>query len=125
MRHILSTTLSKPLPIFTHATEHNGLIFTSCIQGFSPDSFELSADVAEEALQMFKNLAIILKESGSDMDHILKMTIFFSHLDRDFFIVNKVIDEVFSKKPPARSSIGVAELPRGCKVVVECVAAIL
>jgi 2-iminobutanoate/2-iminopropanoate deaminase len=117
----LSENLTKPLPSFAHATFHQDLIFTSCIQGFSPGQFELPKDVAKESEQMFSNLVTLLAECESDLDHVLKITLFFTHLDRDFLAVNQVLDQFF-QKPPARSSIGVKELPRGCRVVVEAIA---
>lgn len=121
MEHILSKSLVKPLPIFSHATIHNGLIFTSCIQGFDHKE-ELAQEVEQEARQMFLNLEVLLRECGSDLKHILKMTIFFADLKNDFLPVNQVINQIFKENPPARSSIGVGELPRHCRVVVECVA---
>lgn len=122
MEHIISKILSKPLPVFSHATQYNDLIFTSCIQGFAPGSFALPEEVEKECEQMLLNLKTILLEAKSDLGHVLKMTLFFSHLDRDFLLVNQVVNQFFRENPPARSSIGVAELPRGCRVVVECIA---
>jgi|HubBroStandDraft_1064217.scaffolds.fasta_scaffold202064_1 2-iminobutanoate/2-iminopropanoate deaminase len=120
MIYFLSKKLIKPLPTFSHAVIHNNLIYTSCIQGFL-NSGELPANIEEEARQMFLNLKTLLEECDSNLSQILKMTLFFSDLERDFLVVNQVINNLFSNSP-ARSSIGVKELPRACKIVVECIA---
>lgn len=121
MEHILSKKLVKPLPIFSHATTFENLIFTSCVQGFLANE-SVPKEIDQEATQMFKNLEALLIEAGSDLSRILKLTMFFLDLERDFLPVNKVFNQFFKDKPPARSSIGVSMLPRGCKVVVECIA---
>lgn len=124
IEHIVATALSKPLPIFSHATVYQGLVHVSCIQGFLPGTMEFPGDAKTQAEQVLKNLKQVLEQSGSSLDRVLKLTIFFRNLKDDFAAVNEVINRYFPKNPPARSSIGVAELPRDAKVVMECSAAI-
>ena len=118
----LCDELTKPLPVFSHAVVHGGVAYISCIQGFKPGGFVLPDEVADEAAQMMNNLSKVLAGVGSDFTKILKMSLFFSNLDRDFPAVNDVVNKYISSDAPARSSIGVAALPRGARVVVECVA---
>ena len=59
----------------------------------------------------------------ADLGHVLKITIFMTDL-RDFPKINEAVNEAFPESPPARSSIAVAELPRGAKVVIEAIAAV-
>ena len=59
---------------------------------------------------------------GSSLSHVLKITIFMTDME-DFPKINEAVNEVFPESPPARSSIAVAQLPRGAKVVVEAIAA--
>lgn len=70
---------------------------------------------------MMKNLDTLLKGIGSDFDSLLKMTLFFTDMARDFPSVNEVVNRYIPENSPARSSIGVAALPRACQVVVDCV----
>ncbi len=118
--------LTKPLPIYSHATVHNGIAYVSGVQGFVPGTFTFPAEggVAAQADQMMKNLGAILAGVGTDYARILKLNLFFSHLDRDFFAVNEVINRYIPADSPARSSLGVAALPRAALVVVDCVAAV-
>lgn len=74
IRYTLSQVLTKPLPVFNHATEFNGIIHVSCIQGFRPGTMDLIHEGAmEQAEQIFKNLNIVLKEAGSDLTQVLKL----------------------------------------------------
>lgn len=125
IRHIVASGLTKPLPIFSHATIYQGLIHVSCIQGFVPGTFEFpSPDAKAQAQQVLQNLKTVLEQAGSSLDRVLKLTIFFTDMQKDFAAVNEMINRYFPENPPARSSIGVAELPRNAKVVMECTAAI-
>ncbi len=84
MEHILSKKLVKPLPIFSHATTFENLIFTSCVQGFLANE-SVPKEIDQEATQMFKNLEALLIEAGSDLSRILKLTMFFFRSRTGFF----------------------------------------
>jgi len=121
IRRYVCDALTKPLPIYSHAAIHNGVAQVSAVQGFVPGTFEFPAGgAAAEAEQMIQNLAKILKGIGSDFSKILKMTLYFTNLERDFAPVNEVVNRYIPEHSPARSSIGVAALPRSARVVVDC-----
>lgn len=129
--HYLCEALTKPLPVYSHATIYRGVAQISAVQGFVPGTFSFpqaevttESAVAAEADQMMQNLAAILLGVGSDFGKILKMTLYFTDMARDFVAVNEVINRYIPEHSPARSSIGVAALPRACKVVVDCCAAV-
>jgi 2-iminobutanoate/2-iminopropanoate deaminase len=113
--------LTKPLPIYSHATIHNGVAHISAVQGFIPGTFTFpEGGVAAEAEQMLQNLSKILKGIGSGFDKILKMTLYFIDMEKDFLATNDVVNRYIPDHGPARSSIGVAALPRNARVVVDC-----
>lgn len=121
----LCEDLTKPLPIYSHATIHRGVAQISAVQGFVPGTFNFpEGGVAGEADQMLQNLAKILRGIGGDFGRILKMTLYFTDMARDFPAVNEVVNRYIPAHSPARSSIGVAALPRGCRVVVDCSVAV-
>jgi len=124
VRHITCDGVTKPLAVFSHATVHNGIVYVSCIQGFIPGTFEFpSAAAADQARQALSNLKVVLEQAGSRLSHVLKITIFMTDM-RDYAKINEAVNEAFPEKPPARSSIAVAELPRNAKVVIEAIAAV-
>jgi 2-iminobutanoate/2-iminopropanoate deaminase len=124
VRHITCDGVTKPLPLYSHATVHNGIVYVSCIQGFIPGTFEFPSAAAEDqARQVLRNLKVVLEQAGSDLRHVLKITLFMTDM-RDFPKINEAVNEAFPEAPPARSSIAVAELPRNAKVVIEAIAAV-
>ncbi|HEY9717022.1 MAG TPA: RidA family protein [Trichormus sp.] len=120
--HITSPNLTKPLPIYSHATIHNGMVYTSAIQGFIPGSFDFpSLDPKVQAQQVLDNLKKLLDEVGSGTDRIVKMTIYMTQ-SKYFPGINEAVNEVFPESPPARSSITVADLPHDAEVAIEVIA---
>lgn len=69
-------------------------------------------------------MEVILDEAGSDLAHVLKLTIFMTEMT-GFDEINDAINAAFPVNPPARSSIAVPALPKGAKVVMEAIAAVL
>src|SRR5262245_13602865 len=123
VRHVICDGVTKPLPLFSHATVHNGTVYVSCIQGFIPGTFEFPSAAEDQARQVLRNLKAVLEQAGSDLRHVLKITLFMTDM-RDFPKINEAVNEAFPESPPARSSIAVAELPRNAKVVIEAIAAV-
>ncbi len=122
--HVVAEGVTKPLPIYSHATIYQGLVHVSGIQGFIPGTFLFPApDAATQAAQALENLKTVLEQSSSSLDRILKMNLYFVDMDADFPSVNDVINRYFPKDPPARSSVAVAKLPRQARFVIDCVAA--
>src|SRR4051794_21521365 len=102
IQHFTSDKLTKPLPLYTHATIHNGIVYVSCLQGFIPGTFDFPSTAPEDqARQVLKNLKTLLEEVGSSLSHVLKMTIFMTDM-KDFPKINEAVNEAFPQSPPAR-----------------------
>ena len=78
-------------------------------------------DVASETETTFDNIAAVLAAAGSDLAHVVKTTVFLVDM-ADFAAMNEVYAKRFGAHRPARSTVGVASLPRGFRVEIECVA---
>jgi reactive intermediate/imine deaminase len=72
--------------------------------------------------QVFKNLKAIVTAAGASFDDMVKATVFLTDLSH-FALVNKIMAEYFREPYPARAAVGVASLPRGAQVEVECIVA--
>jgi 2-iminobutanoate/2-iminopropanoate deaminase len=77
---------------------------------------------AAEAAQCLKNIRAILQAAGMDMQHVVKVTVFLTDMAH-FAPVNEVYAKAFSAPFPARACVAVRELPLGCLVEIEAVAA--
>lgn len=79
--------------------------------------------IEAETKQVMKNMEAILKEIGVGFENVVKTTIFLVTMN-DFAVVNQVYGSYFRQNPPARSTVAVAELPRGAKVEIEVTVAV-
>lgn len=107
---------------YSQAISANGLVFCSGQVALPPEGGELVSDsVAEQTRQCITNLEAVLAEAGTDIDNVVKVSAFLTDM-ADFAEFNEVYAEFFTGQVPARATIGVAGLPKGAKVEIECIA---
>ncbi len=106
---------------YCHAAVVGEVVYCSGNVGIDAGAKLVSEDVAVQAKQALANLATVLEQTGSGMDHVVKTTVFITNMS-DYPVVNAVYAEAFGDHAPARSCVGVAELPLGAKVEVEAIA---
>lgn len=99
------------------------LVFTSGQIPFNTNGELVSDDVQEQARQSLNNIKKILEEAGTNVDNVVKCTVFISDMN-DFPEINEVYEEFFTKPYPARSCVEVARLPKDVKVEIEAIATI-
>jgi reactive intermediate/imine deaminase len=83
----------------------------------------VTGGVEAQIHQVFKNLKAIVAAAGATFDDVVKATVFLTDLSH-FALVNKIMAEYFREPYPARAAVGVAALPRGAEVEVECIVAL-
>lgn len=106
---------------YSHAVVINDMVFTSGQLGLIPETGKLPGGVEAQTEQALINLRNVLKASGTDMEHVVKTTVFVQDL-ADFAKVNAIYAKFFATNPPARSCVQVAKLPAGGLVEIEAVA---
>lgn len=79
----------------------------------------VSGGLEAELRQAIANLAALLEREGATLAEVTKTTVFLRHLGSDYPKMNEVYVELFGDHRPARSAIGVADLPLGALVEVE------
>jgi 2-iminobutanoate/2-iminopropanoate deaminase len=84
-------------------------------------SWRISGSIQEQTEQVFSNLRAILEEAGSELERLLKTTVFLTDLD-DFQGMNEVYAKHVGDQPPARSTVEVARLPSGAVIEIEAIA---
>ena len=80
----------------------------------------VGANITEQAEQVMKNLQAVLREAGTDFDHVVKTTCFLADMN-DFAAFNAVYGSYITSAP-ARSCVAVAALPKGALCEVEVIA---
>lgn len=103
-------------------TVHNGLLFLSGLTAIDPNTGKLAGDAAQQAGKALSIAKNILADYGSDMDNVLRCTIYLSDM-RDFASVNEAYARHFSAPYPARTCVEVSKLPMGARVEIDIIAA--
>ncbi|WP_225878968.1 RidA family protein [Zeimonas arvi] len=80
----------------------------------------VDGDFTAQVERAFANLAAVVKAAGGRLDQIVKLTLFLTDLGQ-FGTVNEIMQRHFRAPYPARSTLGVASLPRGAQFEVEAV----
>jgi reactive intermediate/imine deaminase len=124
-KQIISTT-EAPSAIgpYSQAVRVGNTIWVSGQIPLDPATKELvGGDIEAQIRRVFENLKIIVLAAGAGLDEVVKVNIFLIDLSH-FALVNKVMAEYFRSPYPARAAVGVASLPRGAQVEVECIVAL-
>jgi 2-iminobutanoate/2-iminopropanoate deaminase len=109
---------------YSQAMVYNGLVFVAGQLPFKPGSAEkIVGPIEEQAEQCLANLREILRAAGSDLNRLLKVTIFISDIDL-WGRVNAVYTRVLGEHKPARAVIPCKELHYGYQIEIEAIAAL-
>ena len=118
---ILTPNASPPGGHYSQATVFENLIFTAGQLAITSTGERLNGPIEEQALQALKNIKAIVEAAGSDLNHVLKTTVFISDISL-WPKVNQVYSEFFGNHKPARSIIPVKELNHGFIIEIEAIA---
>ena len=77
-------------------------------------------DIDAEIKRVFENLKAVAEAAGGSLAHVVKLTVFLTDLVH-FAKVNEIMATYFSEPYPARAAVGVAQLPKGARVEMECI----
>jgi reactive intermediate/imine deaminase len=106
---------------YSQAVRAGDTVYLSGQVPFDPATMQLvSGDIEVQARRVFENLKAVAEAGGGSLAQAVKFTIFLTDLSH-FAKVNEVMTQYCSKPYAARSTIGVAQLPRGAQIEVECV----
>ncbi|MCH4533761.1 RidA family protein [Staphylococcus haemolyticus] len=120
MKTINTNKAPEALGPYSHAMVVNNLVFTSGQIPLDTEGNIVSDDVKEQTKQVLDNLSVVLEEAGSDLNSVVKATIFISDMN-EFQQINEVYGSYFSEHQPARSCVEVGRLPKDVKVEIEVV----
>ena len=108
---------------YAQAVETNGLVITSGQLPIDPATGAFPEGIQAQTRQSLTNVKAILTEAGTDMDHVLKTTVFLSDMN-NFAAMNEVYATFFTEGSyPSRSAVEVARLPKDALVEIEVIAA--
>jgi 2-iminobutanoate/2-iminopropanoate deaminase len=107
---------------FSQAVLANGFLFVSGQIPMDPRTRELSrGDLAEQAELVLRNLQAVLEAGGSSLDRVVKVGVFLKDMDQ-FARFNEVYARFFPSRPPARTTVEAARLPKEILVEIDAIA---
>lgn len=125
----------KPVGLYPHARKVGNLLFLS---GIGPRTVNdeipglkldkngnfLEFDFEAQCRNVFENVHIVLKESGSSWDKLVDVTVFLVNMKRDFITYNRIYAEYFKDSQPCRTTVEINSLPTPIAIELKCIATI-
>jgi 2-iminobutanoate/2-iminopropanoate deaminase len=105
---------NTPVPIgpYSHIATVGEFITIGGTAGFDPATGQLAGpDTYRQAQQILDSFKVMLESVGSDLDHVLHVNVFLQRMS-DFEDMNRAYVEKMGDHRPARTVIGVNELPK-------------
>ncbi len=114
----------KPAGHYSPGIVHNGLVYVSGQLPMDlktrepfPGAIEVQTELA------LRNVEAVLHEAGTDLDHVLQMTIYVSDIEL-WGKVNETYARVMGEHRPARAIVPVKDLHFDTKIEIQAIAAV-
>lgn len=126
MEKQIISTAEAPAAIgpYSQAVRVGNTLWVSGQIPLDPRSKEMvTGNIEVQARRVFDNLLAIVTAAGATFDNVVKANVYLTDLGH-FAVVNAVMADYFREPYPARAAVGVAALPRGAEIEVECIVAL-
>jgi len=121
-KHLESTHGPKALGPYSSGVWAGDLLYLSGQTPVDPANGELiKGDIAAQTNRVFDNFAAVLKDAGLSLDDVVKCNVYLTDM-ANFAAMNATYEKRFSKPYPARTTIGVKQLPKDAMVEIEMIA---
>ncbi|MGH8153535.1 MAG: RidA family protein [Rhodanobacteraceae bacterium] len=121
---IHSDSAPKAIGPYSQAVRTGNTLYLSGQTPIDPATGEIVAGGIEaEATRVFENLKAVLAAAGASFEDVVRVAIYMADLG-NFGAVNEVMKRYFREPYPARTTIGVAALPRGAAVEIDVIAVV-
>ena len=124
MDYIATNDAPKAIGPYSQAVRAGNLLFLSGQIPLDPAKGELvQGDFATQTRRVFENLKAVLAEAGATFAQVTRATVYLTDLG-NFQTLNGIYAEYFGDHKPARSTVGVASLPKGATVEIDLIAVV-
>ena len=112
----------KAIGPYVQAIKANGLVYTAGQIPLDPKTGKIiEGGIKEQTRRVMENLKAVLTAAGSSLEKVVKATVFLKNMT-DFAAMNDIYGEYLDSAKPARSTVAVAELPRGALIEIDLIA---
>jgi reactive intermediate/imine deaminase len=122
MRQVIHTDKApQAIGPYSQAVRAGDTVYLSGQIPLDPKTMQLvTGDIDAEIRRVFDNLKAVAEAAGGSLANAVKVNVFLTDLTH-FARVNEIMATYCTQPYPARAAIGVAQLPRGARVEVECI----
>lgn len=122
-KEVISTTNApKAIGPYEQAIKVGEFVYASGQIPLDPKTGNVvEGDIKIQTHRAIENLKAVLEAAGTSLDRIVKTTVFLKNIG-DFAAMNEVYAEYLGTAKPARSTVAVADLPRGALVEIDLIA---
>jgi 2-iminobutanoate/2-iminopropanoate deaminase len=122
MEIIASDKAPKAIGPYSQAIRSGNIIYTSGQIALDPATGNLvDGDFAAQVQRVFENLNAVLTAGGTNFSSVVKATVYLTDL-ANFATLNEIYASHFGDTKPARTTVGVGQLPRGALVEIDLIA---
>jgi reactive intermediate/imine deaminase len=119
---INSDQAPKAIGPYSQAIRAGNVIYTSGQIALDPATGALvEGDFTAQAHRVFENLKAVLAAAGATFSNVAKATVYLTDL-ANFTTLNEIYASYFGATKPARTTVGVAQLPKGGLVEIDLIA---
>jgi len=112
----------KAIGPYSQAIRVGNILYTSGQIALDPATGNLvEGDFAAQARRVFENLKAVLAAGGTSFGNVVKATVYLTDL-ANFVTLNEIYASYFGDTKPARTTVGVAQLPKGGLVEIDLIA---
>ena len=123
MNKIIISTEDAPAAIgaYSQAVKAGDQVYVSGQIPLVPETGDLVSDnFSQQAKQVFANLSAIAKAAESDLNNVVKLTVYL--IDLNYFAeLNKIMSEYMTEPYPARAAVEVSALPKGAQIEIDAI----
>jgi reactive intermediate/imine deaminase len=114
----------EPKGHYSPAVVHNGLVYVSGQLPRNAETGEVETGAIEAQTELaLRNVEQILLAAGSDLNHVLQMTIYVSEMEL-WDKVNETYARILGEHKPSRAIVPVKDLHFGTKTEIQAIAAV-
>lgn len=123
MKPIFPGSMPVPKGHYSPAMVHNGVVYVSGQLPIDNNGVALTGDFEQQAILCLRNMETILHAADSDLQHVLKVTVFVSDI-ANWPAFNEIYKQLMGNHKPARIVVPCNLLNYGCAIEIDCIAAV-
>ena len=123
MKQIIATERApQAIGPYSQAVVAGGFVFASGQIPVDPETGQfVEGGIVEQTEQVLRNVSNLLEAAGTGLARVVKTTVFLADMN-DFAAMNEAYARFFGDRPPARSTVQAARLPRDARVEIDVIA---